>query len=165
MDWTTYVAKTKAQLVCSWSAPLVWHMQKAGFLMTWLRWKCHTQQKVNLQTLSGERGGLVVNASDPRSRGPGFEPHSGQTMLCPWARHIHSPKVLVIPRKWWLRPNMTEKLFTGTLKIKSTNQKHCQSLCLDPQCLPSNVYKLTSDNEFLARMFYCLEAGKIFYIQ
>ena len=31
-------------------------------------------------------------------------------------------KVLVIPRKRWLRPNMTEKLFTGTLRIKSTNQ-------------------------------------------
>ena len=26
-------------------------------------------------------------------------------------------KILVIPRKWWLRPNMTEKLFTGTLRI------------------------------------------------
>ena len=26
-------------------------------------------------------------------------------------------KVLVIPRKQWLRPNMTEKLFTGTLRI------------------------------------------------
>ena len=31
----------------------------------------------------GERGGLVVNASDSRSRGRGFEPHSGQTVLCP----------------------------------------------------------------------------------
>ena len=31
----------------------------------------------------GERGGLVVNASDSGSRGGGFEPHSGQTMLCP----------------------------------------------------------------------------------
>ena len=30
-----------------------------------------------------ERGGLVVNASDSGSRGRGFEPHSGQTMLCP----------------------------------------------------------------------------------
>ena len=30
-----------------------------------------------------ERGGLVVNASDSGSRGLGFEPHSGQTMLCP----------------------------------------------------------------------------------
>ena len=31
----------------------------------------------------GERGGLVVNASDSGSRGPGFEPHLGQTVLCP----------------------------------------------------------------------------------
>ena len=30
-----------------------------------------------------ERGGLVVNASDSGSRGWGFEPHSGQTVLCP----------------------------------------------------------------------------------
>ena len=29
----------------------------------------------------GERGGLVVNASDSGSRGRGFEPHSGQTVL------------------------------------------------------------------------------------
>ena len=32
-------------------------------------------------------------------------------------------KVLVIPRKRWLRPSMTEKLFTGTLRINQpTNQ-------------------------------------------
>ena len=31
----------------------------------------------------GERGGLVVNASDSGSRGRGFEPHLGQTVLCP----------------------------------------------------------------------------------
>ena len=35
------------------------------------------------QVAQGERGGLVVNASDSGSRGRGFEPHSGQTMLCP----------------------------------------------------------------------------------
>ena len=69
----------------------------------------------------GERGGLVVNASDSGSRGRGIEPHSGQTVLCPCARHIYSPKVLVIPRKWWLRPNMTEKLLTGTFRI---NHQH-----------------------------------------
>ena len=35
----------------------------------------------------------------------------------------YSPKVLVIPRKRWLRPNMTEKSFTGTLRINQpTNQ-------------------------------------------
>ena len=31
----------------------------------------------------GERGGLVVNALDSGSRGRGFEPYSGQTVLCP----------------------------------------------------------------------------------
>ena len=34
-------------------------------------------------SLPRERGGLVVNASDSGSRGRGFEPHSGQTVLCP----------------------------------------------------------------------------------
>ena len=32
---------------------------------------------------AGERGGLVINASDSGSKGRGFEPHSGQTVLCP----------------------------------------------------------------------------------
>ena len=31
-------------------------------------------------------------------------------------------KVLVIPRKWWLHPNMTEKLFTGMLSLNKTKQ-------------------------------------------
>ena len=31
--------------------------------------------------------------------------------------YLH-PKVLVIPRKRWLRANMTDKMFTGTLSIK-----------------------------------------------
>ena len=65
----------------------------------------------------GDRGGLAVYASDSGSRGQGFEPHSGQTVLCPSARRIYSPKVLVIPRKLWLCPNMTGKLFTETLRI------------------------------------------------
>ena len=32
---------------------------------------------------NGERGSLEVNASDSGSRGQGFEPHSGKTVLCP----------------------------------------------------------------------------------
>ena len=42
-------------------------------------------------------------------------------------RHIYSPKVLLIPRKRWLRPYMTEKVLTGTLSInknKQTNKRH-----------------------------------------
>ena len=52
-------------------------------------------------------------------RGRGFDLHSG--------RHVESlsktyllPKVLVIPRKQWLRSNITKKLFTRTIRIKST---------------------------------------------
>ena len=63
----------------------------------------------------------MVNASDSGSRGRGFESHTGQTVLCPLARRIYFPKVLVIPRKRWLCPNMTEKLFTGTLRINQSS--------------------------------------------
>ena len=37
------------------------------------------------------------------------------------SKTLYSPKVLVIPRKQWLRPDMTEKLLTGTLNLKQTN--------------------------------------------
>ena len=50
-------------------------------------------------------------ASDSGARGQGFDPHSGI-----------SQKVLVIPRKRWLCPNMTEKLFTGTLSKNERNK-------------------------------------------
>ena len=33
---------------------------------------------------------------------------------------LYSPKVLVIPRKQWLRPDMTEKLLTGMLSLNTT---------------------------------------------
>ena len=36
-----------------------------------------------LLSVRRERGGPVVNASDSGSRDRGFEPHSGQTVLCP----------------------------------------------------------------------------------
>ena len=45
-------------------------------IIIYVSW-CHILQQF------GERGGLVVNASDSGSRGRGFEPHSGQTVLCP----------------------------------------------------------------------------------
>ena len=34
-----------------------------------------------------------------------------------------SQKVLVIPRKRWVRPDMTEKLLTGTLNLNKSNPK------------------------------------------
>ena len=72
---------------------------------------------------------LVVNTSDSGSRGRGFEPHSGHRVVSLSKTYL-PPKVLVIPRKQWLRPSMTDKLFTGTLSIKQTKTKPKFDDCL-----------------------------------
>ena len=43
-------------------------------------------------------------------------------VLCPWARHFTPRKYWLITQEWWLRPDMTEKLLTGTLSLNTTNQ-------------------------------------------
>ena len=74
-------------------------------------------QIMRSQIRLGERGGLVVNASDSGSRGRDSSP-SRVKPCCVLEQGTFTPqKVLVIPRKQWLRPNMTEKLFSGTLRI------------------------------------------------
>ena len=37
--------------------------------------------------------------------------------------HLLPKKYQIIPRKRWLRPNMTEKLFTGTLRINQPTKQ------------------------------------------
>ena len=59
----------------------------------------------------------MVNASDSGSRGRGSSPTRVKPCCVLEQATIILQKVLVIPRKRWLRPNMTEKLFTGTLRI------------------------------------------------
>ena len=46
--------------------------------------------------------------------GRGFDPHSGNRVVSLSKIHLPPQKVLVIPRKRWLRPDMTEKMMTGT---------------------------------------------------
>ena len=71
----------------------------------------------------GERGGLVDNASDSGSRGRDSNPTRVKPSCVLEQGTFTPPKVLVIPRKRWLSPNMTEKLFTWTLRINQpTNQ-------------------------------------------
>ena len=65
---------------------------------------------------------LVVRASDSGSGDPGSI-LTRVGVLCPWARNIYSPKVLVIPRNRWPRLNMTEKLFTRDVKQQSKKKK------------------------------------------
>ena len=74
--------------------------------------------KLNKEDKGKGRGaGLVVRASDSEAR-VRVSLLTRVTILCPLARQIYSSKVLVIPRKRLPHPNMTVKLFTGTLRIK-----------------------------------------------
>ena len=58
---------------------------------------------------------------DSGARGRGFDPHSGHRVVSLSKTHL-PPKSTGNTQEEGLRPNMTEKLFTGTLRIKSTNQ-------------------------------------------
>ena len=53
-------------------------------------------------------------ASDSGARGRGFDPHSGRRVESLRKIHLPPKKVLVIPRKRGLHPDMTEKLLTET---------------------------------------------------
>ena len=55
----------------------------------------------------------MVRSSDSGARGRGFDPHSGRRVVSLSKIHLPPKKVLVIPRKRWLHPDMTEKLLTG----------------------------------------------------
>ena len=58
--------------------------------------------------------------SDSGVRGRGFETHlHGFVSL---SKTLYSQKVLVIPRKQWLRPDMTEKSLTETLSLNTNKQ-------------------------------------------
>ena len=65
-------------------------------------------------------------ASDSESRGPGFEPHKRHRVVSLSKAHL-LPTVLVKPRKRWLRPDMTEKLLTGTLSLNTNKQTNIQN--------------------------------------
>ena len=110
---------------------------KTGFVMIWYISKLKVAElpsfgkelliccriRVLHPTNVGGPGGMVVNTLDCGSRGGGFESHWGRRVLSLSKTYL-PPKVLVIPMgKRWLRPNMTEKLFTGMLSIKPNQIK------------------------------------------
>ena len=71
-------------------------------------------------------------ASDTGARGRWFDPHSGRRVVS--LSKIHLPPKS--PRKQWLRPNMTEKLFIRTL---SKNESITEAALL--QFSPYRRYK------------------------
>ena len=101
----------------------------------------------------------MVNISDSGSRGRGFEPHSGRTVVSLSKTYLPPKKVLVIPRKRWLCPNMTEKLFTWTLSIKpnqiilhSISHGNLRKLCYVDLAANRMIYRMfcyVSDCDFL----------------
>ena len=82
---------------------------------------------------------LMPRTPDPEVRG------SSPTRVkpcCVLEQGTFTPKkVLVIPRKRWLRPNMTEKLFIGTLRI---NQ-------------PTNIWRDSLSRVMREQTFYICE--------
>ena len=69
---------------------------------------------------SGESDWLSGRASDSGAKGLGFETYLFRVLSL--SKTLYSPKVLVIPRKQWLHPDMTEKLLTGTLSLNTNEQ-------------------------------------------
>ena len=65
--------------------------------------------------------------SDFGARGRGFKAYLHRVVSL--SKTLYSPKVLVIPRKRWLHPDMTEKLLTGTLNL-NTNKTFCIMLII-----------------------------------
>ena len=58
-------------------------------------------------------------ASDSGAKGRGLDTYLRRVVSFSKDTFTHR-KILVIPKKRWLRPDMTEKLFTGTLSLNKT---------------------------------------------
>ena len=70
----------------------------------------------------------MARASDSGSGDPGSILGRVGVFVSLSKRHLLPKKVLVIPRNRWLRLNMTEKLFTGTLNHNQNKIKTKHSL-------------------------------------
>ena len=78
-------------------------------------------------------------ALDSESRGSGFDPHKGHGVVSLSKTHLFLRVQVNTQRKWWLHPDMTEKLLAGKLNLKSN--KSCSGTVLasdhhDLSCLP-----------------------------
>ena len=80
---------------------------------------------------TGERRGLVVEPRTPEREMSGFDTYFRRAVSLS-KDTFTLRKVLAIPRKRWLRPDMTEKLFTGTFSLNKTktNLACTHNLCL-----------------------------------
>ena len=105
---------------------------KTGFLTTRLIYfthvisiMCKIKESFHL-TLRAMRW-LSGRVSDSGARGRGLETYL--RCVASLSKTLYSLKVLVIPRKRWLRPDITEKLLTGTLSL-NTNKQNLTLVCI-----------------------------------
>ena len=66
----------------------------------------------------------MVERRTPERSG-GFETYLHRVVSL--SKTLYSPKVLVLPRKQWLRPEMNETLWAGTLNLKTDKQTNRQT--------------------------------------
>ena len=87
--------------------------------------------------------------SDSRARGWGFETYL--RCVVSLSKTLFSPKVLVVPRKRWLRPNITEKILTGTLSHNTNNKTQRTKTCrhMDPDQTDPNEIPLLFVSELV----------------
>ena len=109
----------------------------------------YTQRQGGARWLSGR-------ASDSRARGRGFETYLRRVLSL--SKTLFSPKVLVIHRKRWLRPDMTEKLLTGTL-ILNTNKKNLSVNEQLPVSIKLGNYRINFNGYFSVHVSSLLQTG------
>ena len=81
----------------------------------------------------------MVRASDSGSGDPGSILGRVGVFVSLSKRHLHPKKVLVIPRNRWLRLNMTEKLFTGTLNHNKNKKQQKKTWLKNHTLVVSNT--------------------------
>ena len=90
--------------------PAQQRLRSAGASILSLSCALNTGTMYLIRILGGARW-LSGRALDFGARGGEFETHLCHVVSL--SKTLYSPKVLVIPGKQWLRPDMTEKLLTG----------------------------------------------------
>ena len=111
---------------------------------------------INVQSLYFTNPGSAVAqwySTDSGARGArGWGVRNLPPPVVSLSKTIFSPKVLVIPRKWWLCPDMTEKLLTWTLNL-NTNKHNFTN----PKFQASSLCGCTARSQTLTKFFSCDE--------
>ena len=101
-------------------------LRKSGNIKAYvfIQWSCLIRS--NLKVASSHYhswGARWLSGRASVSRARGRRVRNLPPPCCVLSKTLFSSKVLVIPRKRWFRPDMTEKLLTGTLNLNTQKKK------------------------------------------